>query len=372
MSLIIDGTNGVTFNDSSLQGAAASPYVLKNRIINGDMRIAQRTTAAVTNTTGPYPVDRWVLEQSGSGVFTGQQSSDVPTGQGFTNSIVLTTTTIDSSVTGNDYYQLTYNIEGYNVADFMYGLAGAQYTTWSFWAKASQTGVYSFHLTNDGTNVYPSYFTISSANTWTKYTITVPGCTVGTWNKTNLTGLGLRIGLAYGSYYSGATANTWGVYSGYVNSFYTPTNQMIQTNGATFYITGVQLEIGTSATPFERRLYGQELINCQRYYYVALSGVNSWFGGNGYAYSTTQWNSIIQFPVTMRTTASLINNTGSAYYSIDYPSTRTTNAVLLFQPTNQSALIYTQSISSTLANAGYGAGLFGNNASSLIAFSAEL
>jgi hypothetical protein len=262
MSLIVDGTTGVTFNDSSLQGAAASPYVLKNRIINGDMRIDQRNAgASVASPSDTYTLDRFYSRQVGGGVASIQQSSTAP--NGFNNSLLFTVTTADSSIVTTDRYYIRQSIEGYNVADLGWGTASAQTITLSFWVRSSVTGTFGGSLQNDAVDrTYAFTYTVSSANTWEQKSITIAGDTSGTWLKTNGVGLIVQWSLGMGPTYL-TTAGSWTA-GNYLSA--TGSTNLIATNGATFYITGVQLEIGTSATPFERRLYGQELINCQRYY----------------------------------------------------------------------------------------------------------
>ena len=262
MSLIVDGTTGVTFNDSSLQGAAASPYVLKNRIINGDMRIDQRNAgASVTPSSGnTYTLDRWFLAASQASKVSIQQSSTAPTG--FNNSLKVTSLSA-YTVGASDYFDIVQKIEGYNIADLGFGTASAKTFTFSFWVQSSLTGTFGGVLLNGYENYsYPFTYTISSANTWEQKTITVTAPTGGTWYSNNNPGLEILFGLGVGSTYSG-TANSWAsaTYLGATGS-----TSVVGTNGATWYITGVQLEIGSTATPFERRLYNQELANCQRYY----------------------------------------------------------------------------------------------------------
>ena len=263
MTLIVDGTSGVTFNDSSLQGAAASPYVLKNRIINGDMRIDQRNAgASVTPTNGQYTLDRWGAYAFGSATskFTVQQSSTAPAG--FKNSLQVTSTSAYSVASGDitAVYQI---IEGYNVADLDFGTANAKTITISFWVRSSLTGTFGGSIKNGGSNrAYPFTYTISSANTWEQKSVTIAGDTSGTWLTTNGQGLFVIFGLGVGSTYSG-TASAWAssdLYSA------TGATSVVGTNGATFYITGVQLEQNTSATPFERRMITNEIQLCQRYY----------------------------------------------------------------------------------------------------------
>jgi hypothetical protein len=264
MPVSISGTNGVTFPDSSLQAAAASPYVLKNRIINGDMRIDQRNAgASVTSGTlaNIFCVDRWFGFCTSPAVFTMQQSTDAPAG--FINSVVVTVTTPDTSLAASDFNSFRHIIEGLNVADFGWGTANAQSITLSFWVKSSLTGTFTFAFRNSAVNrSYIAPYTINTANTWEKKSVTIAGDTSGTWLTTNGIGIRLDFSLGSGSDVQG-TADAWTVTNDITTSSAT---SVVGTNGATWYVTGVQLEQNTSATPFERRLYGQELAACQRYY----------------------------------------------------------------------------------------------------------
>jgi hypothetical protein len=248
----------------SLGAGNASSF--KNRLINGGMTIAQRNNGdAVTGTTF-YAVDRFFTEKDGAGVLTCSRSTDAP--EGFAYSLKTEVTTVDSSIGSTDYYQIGQRIEADNVSDFGLGLSWCKPFMVSFWAKASQTGTYSVQLANStGSRCYPSTITINSANTWEYKTIPVPATTSGTFNnRGNTIGLGIRIGFAYGSNFNGATANSWGNFSSFSNSFATPSNSMLATSGATFFITGAQIELGTVATSFDFRDYGRELIMCQRYF----------------------------------------------------------------------------------------------------------
>jgi hypothetical protein len=269
MSIILDGSNGVTFNDASLQGAAASPFGLKNRIINGDMRIDQRNGGASVTPTATvvwnYTLDRWAAIISVASKFSVQQNAaSVTPPAGFTNYLGVTSLS-SYSVASGDYFWLEQPIEGYNIADLAYGTANAKTITLSFWVRSSLTGTFGGSLTNAGNDyAYPFTYTISSANTWEQKSVTIAGPTAGTWNTTNSQGIRVRFGLGVGTTNSG-TAGAWAA-ANYVSA--TGATSVVGTNGATFYITGVQLEQNTSATPFERRLYNQELANCQRYYYA--------------------------------------------------------------------------------------------------------
>jgi hypothetical protein len=261
MSLIVDGTTGVTFNDSSLQGAAASPYVLKNRIINGAMMIDQRNAgASVTPTNGQYTLDRWAAQLSQASKFTVQQSSTAPVG--FINSLKVTSSSA-YTVGSSEVFLINQYIEGLNVADLAWGTVNAKTVTLSFQVYSSLTGTFGGSIADSSQAYsYPFTYSIPTANTWTTISITIAGPTAGTWLTTN--GIGIRIwfGLGVGATLSG-TAGAWTA-TGYYSA--TGATSVVGTNGATFYITGVQLEVGTSATPFERRLFGQELDNCKRYF----------------------------------------------------------------------------------------------------------
>jgi hypothetical protein len=306
MPVSISGTNGVTFPDSSLQAAAASPYVLKNRIINGDMRIDQRNAGAsvANNISGiQYSLDRWLIYGSVASKFTVQQNAgSVTPPAGFTNYLGVTSSAA-TSVGAGDIYEFVQYIEGYNVADLGWGTANAKTITISFWVRSSLTGTFGGSLLNGSSNrSYPYTYTISSANTWEQKTITIPGDTTGTWLTNNDTGLRVFWSLGVGSTYS-STAGSW-----QAGGYYSPTGatSVVGTSGATFYITGVQLEIGSTATPFERRLYNQELANCQRYCYVLGGGaLYERIATGGWWNSTTLSFPNISLPVTMRSASGI-------------------------------------------------------------------
>ena len=336
MSLIIDGTSGVTFNDSSLQGAAASPYVLKNRIINGAMVVDQRNAgASVTPTTNVYTLDRWIFYISQSSKFTTQQNAAAVTPPtGFNNYLGVTSSSTYSVLAG-DYFLLSQAIEGYNTADLSWGTANAKTITLSFWVRSSLTGTFGGSIQNNTQlRSYPFTYTISVANTWEQKSVTIAGDTSGTWLTTNGNGLWLFIGLGNGTSYSG-TAGSW---SGNNYTAATGATSVVGTNGATFYITGVQLEQNTVATPFERRLYNQELANCQRYFSMSYSyGItpataSAYTGPIHYGVTSTSSgrnNCQFIFPVTMRANPTVTiyspqtgtsGKTRDAISSVDYTS----------------------------------------------------
>jgi len=299
MPVSISGTNGVTFPDSSLQAAAASPNVLKNRIINGDFRIDQRNAgASVTPTVdNQYTLDRWRCSLTQSSKFSVQQNAgSVTPPVGFTNYLGVTSLSA-YSVVASDVFGVVQLIEGFNTADLAFGTANARTVTLSFWVRSSLTGTFGGVLNNGIFNrSYPFTYTISVANTWEQKTVTITGDTTGTWNTTTSASMGAFFSLGAGSTFSG-TAGAW--VAGNILSA-TGATSVVGTNGATFYITGVQLEQNTSATPFERRMYGQELANCQRYYYRSNSTSNYSPYGFGWNASSTTGQAVIQHPVQMR------------------------------------------------------------------------
>jgi hypothetical protein len=238
-------------------------FGMRNRIINGDMRIDQRNNgASVTPTNSQYLVDRWQASLTQASKYTAQQNAgSVTRPTGYSNYLGFTSSSA-YSVTSGDIFGFGQIIEGFNAADFGWGTANAQTVTLSFWVRSSLTGAFGGAVKNDGdTRNYPFTYTINSANTWEYKTVTIAGDTSGTWNSTNGAGINIRFSLGCGTTYSG-TAGVWTA-----TNIWQPTGStsVVGTNGATFYITGVQLEAGSVATPFERRDYGREEILCFRY-----------------------------------------------------------------------------------------------------------
>jgi len=237
----------------------------RNRIINGDMRIDQRNAgASVTPTNGQYSVDRWQASLSQASKFSVQRNAgSVTPPAGFIN--YLGATSLSAYTVGaSELFLLSQLIEGFNTADLAWGTSSAEQVTLSFWIRSSLTGTFGGSLGNNaGDRNYPFSYTISAANTWERKTINISGDTSGTWLTDNSCGIRLNFSLGTGSSRS-ATAGSWTGTSGIYSS--TGATSVVGTNGATFYITGVQLEAGSVATPFERRQYGQELALCQRYY----------------------------------------------------------------------------------------------------------
>jgi hypothetical protein len=312
-------TGSITFSDNSTQSTAASGFGFKNRIINGAMQIDQRNAGA-SGTAQGYTLDRWNIEYSSSGKLTWQQNAGAVTpATGFTN-----------------YLGVRQAIEGFNVADLGWGTANAQAVTISFWVRSSITGTWSVVLRNSaGSRSYPATYTVSAANTWEQKTITIPGDTTGTWLTNNGVGIWLIVGLANGSSNT-TTAGAWatGQYSGAAGA-----NSLVGTSGATFYITGVQLEKGSTATSFDYRPYGTELALCQRYYQTVSTFI-------GYGVSATGVNGMVTSIVPMRASASY-GLTGvysiSDYFSLDH--TQSSATLILFTAAPAGAAIGLTSLS---------------------------
>lgn len=302
--------------------AMGTPFGNRNKIINGAMEIDQRNAgASVTPVDGNYTVDRWTFELSQASKLTFQQNAgSVTPPTGFKNYAGITSSSA-YSVTSSDQFWFHQRIEGSNIVDLAWGTSGAKTVTLSFWVRSSLTGTFGGSLTNSGvTRVYPFSYTISAANTWEQKIITVPGDTTGTWLTTTGIGIRLYFGIGSGSNFLGSTS-AWGAtdYRGGL----TGATSVVGTNGATFYLTGVQLEVGSVATPFERRLYGQELAMCQRYYFYSADGRFS-----GYQNAGTDINQFtFTLPVTMRATSTVTLNTAP------YPSDN--NITSISAPNNQ-------------------------------------
>ncbi len=269
MTLSVSG-DSITFPDLSTLQTAPSGFGFKNRIINGDMRIDQRNAGAsvTVGASDNYITDRWMLQSSQASKFSAQQSAGAVTPPaGFVNYLGATSLAA-TSVGAGDYFSIQQRIEGLNCSDLAWGSANAQSVTLSFWVRSSRTGAFGGSLRNNvGNRSYPFSYSISEANTWEYKTINIAGDTGGTWLTTNGIGITVTLGLGVGSTYSGTTGS-WSS-NNYVSA--TGATSVVGTSGATFYITGVQLEKGSTATAFDYRDYGRELSMCQRYYQRFIS-----------------------------------------------------------------------------------------------------
>ena len=342
----------------------------RNRIINGDMRIDQRNAgASVTPTNGEYVLDRWKQFVSQASKYSVQRNAgSVTPPAGFTNYLGVTSLSA-YSVTSSDYFSINQSIEGFNTADLGFGTANAKTVTLSFWVRSSLTGTFGGSLRNQaGNRSYPFTYTISSADTWEYKTVTIAGDTSGSWAADNSGSVNVFFGLGVGSNLSG-TADAWNSNN---NVSATGATSVVGTNGATFYITGVQLEVGSVATPFERRPYGTELALCQRYYFKATPGASgaSWC----IACSTTATEAIgtLSFPTEMRIAPTALETTGTASnYTLRIASTLTCTSVPATSINSTFGAGFIFYVDSGLT-AGEAIRMRSANASAYLAWSAEL
>jgi hypothetical protein len=310
----IQKINSNTLADGAVLNSIASSVNFRNRIINGDMRIDQRNAGASVTLTASnvYNLDRWYARAATGSGTTAIQSTTVP--PNYKNSLLITVGTGASPGTTDNNY-IAQRIEGLNMADFGWGTATATTVTLSFWVRSSLgPGTFGGAIQNaDLTRSYPFTYTISAANTWEQKSVTIVGDTSGTWLTTNGIGASMTFDLGTGATFQG-TAGSW------ASADYraaTGAVSVVGTSGATFYITGVQLEAGSVATPFERRPYGTELALCQRYLNV-LRGVSSTQLPvcPGFMRSATNFVGIFKFPVTMRTAPSLTSSNSTNHFHI--------------------------------------------------------
>ena len=334
-------TNAATLG--SFGDVGGSPLVFRNKLINGDMIVYQRQAAATA--TGIYATDRWQLVKINGATESVAQNTDAPTS--FNYSLRNTISVGDASIGATEYSLLSQSIEGVNTSDLAWGTSSAKSVTLSFWVRSSVVGQYTGNLRNsDATRICPFNYTINVANTWEQQKITLTGCLDGVWNAgTTSTSIVLQLHIALGSSYLGGTAGVWNSASQFGSG--TPVNG-IASNGNIFAITGVQLETGTCATPFERLLLPQTISLCQRYYlgvYGRASGTTVF--GTGLLESPTQGSFYFgPFPTPMRaeptmslgggfllygtTAANTSGNINSATISVQRSNTVSGSALLNF------------------------------------------
>jgi hypothetical protein len=368
--LVSKGTGEITakVNGSTVFNASSS-MGFKNRIINGAMVIDQRNAgASVTAVSGQFTLDRWLSTSTQTNKYSVEQTiTGIAAPTGFTDYLAVTSSSAYSVLTG-DTFLISQAIEGFNVADLGWGTANAQSVTLSFRVYSSLTGTFGGVLVNDSTRSYPFSYTISAANTWTTISITIAGDTTGTWLTNNGVGIRVRFGLGSGATFSG-TAGAWAA-----GNLVQPTGtvSVVGTNGATWYITGVQLEKGSTATSFDYRPYGTELQLCQRYYYKQIPPIANQAFGNGYSTSATAFNCLVQFPVTMRTNPTALETSGTAsHYAQENPNGAT---LLSSVPAFYRASFNTAVVSGVASGLTTGQGVMMRNdsTSAYLAWSAEL
>ena len=350
--------------------ATTVPLGTKNIIINGDMRIDQRNAgASVTATTGnEYSIDRFQTVSSVSSKYTIQQSTTSP--DDFVNSVIVTSSSA-YSVGASEQFLLRQFVEGLNSAHLLWGTANAKTVTLSFWTRSSLTGTFGGAVFNSGgTRSYPFTYTISSADTWEQKTITIPGDTSGTWLTTNGVGLTISFGLGAGSTLSG-TAGSWaGAYYGSA----TGATSVVGTSGATWYVTGVQLEVGDTATSFEHRPYDMELARCQRYYVKWLVPVNTGGGATTWATAvdTIRADAVVFLPTTMRTASLSLTVNSLQFYISTTSGTGSSGTWSLAYATNDKVKVIRYTHGSGVFTAGTAIAFSGNGTSGYLALDGEL
>jgi hypothetical protein len=320
--VVYDGTQFILLGGSATSTSTQSYNGFKNRIINGAMVVNQRAT---TLTDYGYATDRWSYNPAVASKASVAQSSTAPAG--FNNSLLVTSSAA-TTVGATDVYIIEQKIEGYNIADLGFGAAGASSIAISFWVRSSLTGTFGGALGNAGPDrSYPFTYTISSANTWEQKSITIAGDTTGTWATTNGSGFRVIFSLGCGSSRSG-TAGAW---TGTSNIFSaTGATSVVGTNGATFYITGVQLEKGSTATSFDYRPYGTELQLCYRYYQRQVAETASaTFITGVVASSVSNGNGGYQLMSPMRTSPTLDNSAVGTFSYSDGVSAYTVTVISL-------------------------------------------
>ena len=291
-------------------------FSFRNKIINGAMEIDQRNAGSAVTISDQYTLDRWSAYENTDGTFTVQRSTDAPTG--FANSLLASITSVDSSLSTNQQMiPCRQWLEGTIIRDLAWGTANAKPITVSFWVKSSITGTYGFTISNDaGDRVYGQTYTINAAGTWEYKTATIPGPTGGTWPTTTGRGAIITWSLGAGSGVTITSNDSW-ITPASASAVYAVVGQtnVGATNGASWYITGVQLETGSVATPFELRPFGTELQLCQRYCFVLRPGEGgaTYVGGVNGAGATATGLVSIPFPVTMRA-APTLSLSGSSFY----------------------------------------------------------
>ena len=355
------------------QSLIANNVNFRNIIINGDMSIAQRGTSATEKTSsGIYTVDRFGSGISSAGTWTQSQSTTVPSSQGFAKSLKMDCTTAQGSLGSSDRLQISQKFEGQNLQYLKKGTPSAESLTLSFWVRSNKTGTYIAELYDtDNTRHISKSYTISSANTWEKKTITYAGDTSGALDNDNAESLSVFFLLVAGSdFTSGTLATSWSSITN-ANRAAGQTVDLSDSTDNEWYITGVQLEAGTSASDFEFLPTDVNQKRCYRYYYSFIKNENNEEIGCGGYYNSSQIFVDIPLPVTMRANPSFDGTSGTGYYGVYRNGAHDTfNSFTVGQSgINLVGLYNSTEVSGTAGHAGF---FRTNNASSSMAFDSEL
>ena len=328
MSMVINGTSGITFPDGSLQGIGVGR---RNLIINGAMQVAQRGTSETGVTaSGYYTVDRWGVNLSSVDQYVCTVTQESDGASGFSNSLKIQTTTAETAFESGDSVDIEQRIEAQDLQHLKWGTSDAQSLTLSFWCKCNKTGTQSIHIrAHDASHGYSTGYTINAADTWEYKTVTISGNTTGSITNDNGIGIWIRWLLA-----DGDTASTEDAWDTVNNGPYAVSGAMEWGTSTSdyFQITGVQLEVGSVATPFEHRSYGEELALCQRYYQIFNKDNVNNYGAVGQCSSSTTAQFIYPLQQIMRTEPTVSTNNATYF--------RITNAAISGVPTVTSISFY--------------------------------
>ena len=300
-----------------------------NLLYNGAMQVSQRGTSTTSITAnGYYTADRWQTQISSLGTWTHTVETDAPTGSGLRRSLKVLCTTADAAPSAGDYKIIAQSLEGQDVQRIAKGTASAQKLTLSFWVKSNVTGTYVAELyDNDNSRYVSGSYSISASATWENKTITFAADTTGAFDNDNAASLQVSWFLGAGSTFTGGSPlqTAWGTAT---NTRATGQTNLAAATNNYWQITGVQLEVGDAATGFEFKSYGQELRECQRYYFRTTPGAQALFG-SGWNSGTTTSQAFVPFPVHMRTSPTALEQTGTASnYRIAHAATVTDCSVV--------------------------------------------
>lgn len=338
----------------------------RNLIINGAMQVNQRNQTVTTSDA--FYVDRFkAFYNTSSGRYSIAQDSDAPDNFEYSSKVTITAT---DDLTGSEHMTLAYYAEGYDVAHLNFGTSAAREFTLSFWVKSSIAGTYGVSFRNHAANrSFVSSYTINSADTWEHKSVTVTADANGSWTKTNGIGLVINWELGNSAVYSTSagswqSGNYWGLTGG---------TKLVNTNGATFQFTGVQLEVGSVATPFEHRSYGEELAACQRYAFVIYNPEDTMSGYQGTFATTTRLNASVDFPVPMRVPPTTFSVNAANNWGIVTPGylNAACNTVTLSGASRYNAIVLATSATNTFRIADPG-NLYTTSANANMIFEAEL
>ena len=338
----------------------------RNIIINGAMQVAQRSTSeTVGASTGYFTLDRFKVSATTDGRATMSQDSDAP--NGFGNSLKFQCTTADTSISANDIFSLNTRFEGQDLQRFKKGTSDAEKMTISFYVKANASATYVFELYDiDNARQISQSFSVTTS--WNRVTLTFDGDTTGAFGDDNGSSLIAQIWLHGGSSYTSGTLSTsWSSVTNAnravgISSFFDSTDR-------TFFITGLQMEVGEQATPFEHRSFGEELALCQRYYFQKINGTSQPVGIGTYI-SSGQIRTYIDFPVEMRADPSIVTSSGTSHFNLESPSDSFSGGWVIVQVNKTSAVPYaTGSVSGTTSFSGI---IRSTSADARLAFNSEL